>query len=147
MVAGIEQAAVLIVEHQMSRGVARGLDGLESRPAGESNRPGREPRVRHLPVAAIHPLMRHRAGDQPGQVGRAEAAQPVDLGRERATVGTLEDLQRRALSEPEFHAGSEVPPDRHGLRVVVTVHMGDQEPNDVGRAGAETAQTGDENLA
>src|SRR6516165_6866327 len=144
VVAGEQQARGGVPEHHVPPGVAGRGDGGQGAGAHADLLVRREPPVRCLPVGGV---AGQRAGDLAellGEPGGPAGPQFRQLRRERAGGPAGQRRDRLLLAEPEGHRAAELPAQLDRERVVVAVHVRDQERADVAESGAEGGQRGGE---
>ena len=105
-----------------------------------------QPLVGHAVVVHRRPAVRHHRPPALGELLGAGRPQPVHV-RVLVEGVAVHQVHRGLVAEPERHVGADLATDHGRLRVVVAVHVRDQEPADVAHGVAELLQTRVEDLA
>src|SRR5579875_3630953 len=136
-VAGEQQPRGAVGEHHVPPGVARGGDRLQrARPQVEDLAVG-DPLVR-LGVPGVRGGRGHpRLGHPVDQRLRPGGDQPPGLRRHPPAIPAKQHVQRLLLLRAERDLRAERLAQRDRLRVMVTVHVGDEEPAHVAQAGPD----------
>ena len=99
------------------------------------------------PLGRLVEAARHRAvqerqllGPGVGDPLRPGLAEHPDVRVGGRAAGLEDQVQGRLVAEPEAHVRAELTTYGHGLGVVVAVHVGNQEPGDVGQPAAELGE-------
>jgi hypothetical protein len=140
-VTGEQQAGFAVDEHDVPGRMARGVHDLQVTARKDRPTAGGEPLVGVFPVVEVRALV---AGERLLELGDdvvgATAAKQFDLRVHPEHRRVRRDLERRLLERAQPDLAAELPPQRDSLRVVVPVHVRDQELADVAEPGSDALQ-------
>ena len=142
VVAGEQQPGGAVGEDVVALRVAGGVHGVEGARPDLDRVVALEPGVGIGPVRQVGPALAGRRGPLLGDGEGPRGPQHVQRRVRVARPGAVELVERGPLPGAEADVGAELARDHRRQRVVVAVHVGDQEVGDVAEAVPDLLEAG-----